>query len=46
MKIKNNNKKESWAEIQGKNSNLRDYIENKPIKEEKGNNTPKKEKSG
>ena len=43
LKIKGN--KVSYKEQQ-KNGTLTKYIENKPIKEEKGSKVPKKEKSG
>ncbi len=45
MKIKDNKKKECWAEKQQKNGNLNEYLQNKPIKQEKGSNTPEEEES-
>ncbi len=45
LKIKNRDKKECWAE-RHKDSDLSDFIEIKPLKEEKGNNIAKKDNSG
>lgn len=45
MKIKEKTKPITYKEQQ-KNQELTKFIENNPLKQGKGNNTPKKEKNG